>query len=124
MDLSIEFNKYSICHSYICFREIKDTCKLEPSFNFNSLLFISLSQEMDIILKLVCVLLIYVLYFIIHVYTHINKMPYVMYYIFLSGNAVAQNYVFTFDSWKPNLHISITEFYEYVKICLLPNSCV
>lgn len=47
-----------------------------------------------------------------------------MYYILLSDNSVAQNCVFIFDSWKLNLCISITEFYEYVKICLLPSSCV
>lgn len=91
---------------------------------FHALLFISLSQEINIILKLVCILSIYLLYFITCAYIHKNKMSYIIYHILLSDNSIAENCVFNIDLLKSDLLISISEFYEYVIICLLPSSCV
>lgn len=51
-------------------------------------------------------------------------MSYIIYHILLSDNSIAENCVFNIDLLKSDLLISISEFYEYVIICLLPSSCV
>lgn len=64
---------------------------MEAAFIFHSLLFISLSQEINIILKLVCIFPIHVLYYIMYVFIHKNKMSHIMYQILLSDDSITQN---------------------------------